>query len=72
MSKKAIYAEDLLAAIRDDPSIKGKDFARIRQHIKEAPAVVNEELQFTRQFIHEHGLDFAFASAWNGRAEYGK
>ena len=32
----------------------------------------NEELKFTRQFIHEHGLDFALASAWKGRAEDGK
>ena len=32
----------------------------------------NEELKFTRQFIHEHGLDFELASAWNRRAEDGK
>ena len=34
--------------------------------------VESEELAFTRQFIHEHGLDFALASAWNRRAEDGK
>lgn len=28
----------------------------------------SEELKFTRDFIHEHGLDFALASAWNRRA----
>lgn len=27
----------------------------------------NEELKFTREFIHEHGLEFALASAWNRR-----
>ena len=27
----------------------------------------NEELEFTRKFIHEHGLEFALASAWNRR-----
>lgn len=32
----------------------------------------SEELKFTREFIHEHGLDFALASAWNRRAEDGK
>lgn len=32
----------------------------------------SEELKFTRQFIHEHGLDFALASAWSRRAEDGK
>ncbi len=32
----------------------------------------SEELAFTRQFIHEHGLEFALASAWNRREEDGK
>lgn len=31
----------------------------------------SEELKFTREFIHEHGLDFALASAWNRRADNG-
>lgn len=25
----------------------------------------NKELEFTRNFIHEHGLEFALASAWS-------
>ena len=25
----------------------------------------SKELKFTRQFIHEHGLEFALAEAWN-------
>jgi len=25
----------------------------------------NEELEFTRKFIHEHDLEFALASAWD-------
>lgn len=28
----------------------------------------NEEIEFTRKFIHEQGLDFALAGAWNRRA----
>lgn len=32
----------------------------------------SEELKFTRQFIHEHGLEFALASDWSRRAEDGK
>ena len=32
----------------------------------------NEELKFTRKFIHDQGLEFALASAWNRRAEDGK
>ena len=31
----------------------------------------SEELRFTRGFIREHGLEFALASAWNGRASNG-
>ena len=31
----------------------------------------SEEQIFTRQFIHEHGLEFALASAWNGRKKDG-
>ena len=27
----------------------------------------SKELKFTREFIHEHGLDFALASAWQRR-----
>lgn len=40
MNKKAIYAEDLVFAIRDDPSIKGKDFAKIKRHIEAAPEIL--------------------------------
>ena len=69
MEGKIIDAGKLLCAIRDDPSINGANFARVKRHIENAPAVENEELQFTRQFIHEHGLEFALASAWNRRAE---
>lgn len=32
----------------------------------------NEELMFTRQFLHEHGLEFALASAWERRKKDGK
>ena len=31
----------------------------------------NEELQFTRDFIHEHGLEFALLSAWERRKKDG-
>lgn len=31
----------------------------------------NEELKFTRNFIHEHGLEYALLSAWNRRANHG-
>ena len=35
------------------------------------PCPLIEELKFTREFIHEHGLDFALASAWNRRVNNG-
>ena len=37
--KRLIDANDLLNAIRDDYNINGTNFARIRQHIEDAPAV---------------------------------
>ena len=37
--KWLVYAEDILNAIRDDPSISGSNFARVRTHINEAPTV---------------------------------
>ena len=32
----------------------------------------SEELKFTRDFIHEHGLEFELASAWERRKKDGK
>ena len=37
--KRLIYADDLLSALRDDLSINGKNFARVRRHIENAPTV---------------------------------
>ena len=31
-------------------------------------SLINEELKFTREFIREHGLEFALAEAWRRRA----
>ena len=70
-NKKAIYAEDLFKALIDDINISGVNLARVKRHIDNAPAVENEELQFTRQFIREHGLEFALATAWQRRKENG-
>ena len=39
MEGKIIDAGKLLCAIRDDPSINGANFARIKRHISEATAV---------------------------------
>ena len=36
---KIIKAEELLNAIRDDISINGTNFARVKRHIENAPAV---------------------------------
>ena len=38
--KKLIYAEDLLSSVRDDPSINGANFRKVKQHIEEAPDAV--------------------------------
>ena len=38
-NKKLICAEDLLRALRDDISINGTNFAKVKRHIENAPAV---------------------------------
>lgn len=40
--KKIIYADDLMLAIRDDPTIRGTAYAAVMQHIHNAPAVEAE------------------------------
>ena len=39
-TEKLISAEALLLSVRDDPDIDGKHFARIKEHIKNAPDAV--------------------------------
>lgn len=38
-TEKQISASALITAIRDDPYIDGRAFARVKQHIDDAPAV---------------------------------
>lgn len=38
-NEKLISAEALLLSFRDDPEINGKNFARVKRHIENAPAV---------------------------------
>ena len=38
-NKKVIYADDLLSTLRDDETIDGAHFKRVKQHINAAPAV---------------------------------
>ena len=59
--KKLIYADDLLAAIRDDQDINGANFARAKRHIEAAPAVDAVEVVHGRW---EMGID-------EGDYEYG-
>ena len=40
MRDKLIYAKDLLNAVRDDPSINGACFKKLKQHIEDAPDAV--------------------------------
>ena len=40
--------------------------AKIYSHLE---TEVNKELLFTRQFIHDHGLEFALLTAWNNEKE---
>ena len=60
---KAIYAEDLLLSVREDPNINGANFARFRQHINEAPAVDAVEV------VHAEWLD-GFSVDHEGKTVY--
>ena len=39
-NKKVIYADDLLSSLRDDETIDGAHFKRVKQHINAAPDAV--------------------------------
>ena len=42
---KLIYADDLLSSLRDDETIDGAHFKRVKQHINAAPAVDAESVK---------------------------
>lgn len=42
--KRAIYVEDLAVMIRDDPDIKGSNFARVMRYMKECPTATKGEV----------------------------
>ena len=54
-NKKAIYADDLLIAIRDDLSINSTSFAAIVRHIHAAPAVELKQTETTPAIAEEVG-----------------
>ncbi len=53
---------------------KSADFGlrRIMLEAAKKLELTTKELSFTRQFIHDHGLEFELVSAWDRRAEDGK
>ena len=57
---------ELLAA--DAIEDMSKRIARLEKEAREKERCIDnyiEEVNFTRKFIHEHGLEFALASAWD-------
>lgn len=54
-NKKAIYADDLLVAIRDDLSINSTSFAAIVRHINAAPAVELKPTEATPDIAGDAG-----------------
>ena len=68
MKDKLIYAGDLLNAVRDDPSIDGANFRKLKQHIEEVPTVdavsrgVFDQVMWERNVaiaqLEEHGIPF--------------
>ena len=57
-NKRAIYADDLIATLRDDLNINGKNFARVKRHIENAPTVDAVEVVHGR-WEDEHGGKYA-------------
>ena len=49
--KKAVYAEDLFMALRDDINISGANLARVKRYIVEAPAVDAVEVVHGRWMV---------------------
>lgn len=69
------YGPRILTIKKEHDDYRGRD-AVTKDEKYEAEAIEawnkraeSEELKFTRDFIREHGLDFALASAWNRGAE---
>ena len=46
-------------------SKNGRDITKILEQVNKLADRYRTELEFTRKFIHEHGLEFALASAWD-------
>lgn len=53
-NEKVIKAGDLMTEIRDDPYIDGRAFARVRDHIDDAPAVKSVPLSEVYRVIAGH------------------
>jgi hypothetical protein len=69
-NKRLVGASYMTGLTTDNPqSIPfGKAWVIVQEFVEEPPTIdpeslINEELKFTRKFIHEHGLDFALAEA---------
>lgn len=54
-NNKIIYAGDLLDAIRDDRSINGANFAKVRRHIEAVPAVPVLPYVRGHWVVHQYG-----------------
>lgn len=46
-------------------SKRDRDITKTLAQVNEVVDKYRTELEFTRKFIHEHGLEFALASAWD-------
>ena len=66
---KIIDAEDLLQAIRDDISINGTNFAKVKRHIEDAPAVDAVEAVHAVVTDYVHQSEEEAIEAWNRRVE---
>lgn len=64
-NEKLISASDLTTAIRDDPYIDGKAFARVKRHIEEAPTVEVVRCKDCRHCIKDKNIIGAYGYCYH-------
>lgn len=60
-----IYSDDVVYIIYS--KYQEDSHTRTLKALNEVVDKYKTELEFTRKFVHEHGLEFALASAWDKR-----
>ena len=66
-----IPTKTIINNLREYAKISDWHLRRIMLEAAKRLELVTIEVEFTRQFVHDHGLEYALASAWERRCEDG-